>query len=87
MEYEHSDRARYVTTLVSMWIENDGNFYFLAQPSAKYSPEYLGVFLTDVLKSAGHGSAPWHTAQELCPNDFTNNRIHWDEIARNLLAE
>lgn len=88
MEYEHSERARYVTTLVSMWIENDGEHSEKAMEWAtKGGVAFFGLMCTKVLNRANVGSAAWHTFLELCPNDFRNDRIHWDEIARNLIGE
>ena len=81
---EHSERARYVTEQVSLWIQNDGDCYGHAQDLLA-TPDVLGSWLRLVLKTSVEGSAPWYVAQELAPNDY--DRIDWETIAKDLTEE
>jgi hypothetical protein len=81
---EHSDRGRYVTDQVKLWIVNDGEFIGSAR-TASADPAWLEKLLAYLLHTAAEGSAPWHVAQELAPNDYT--RINWAEIAEELRGE
>lgn len=87
MEQEHSDRARYVTEQVALWIENDGHHADEARQCAKMDGEYtyLAQYCTRVIKCAARGEAAWHVLQEMAPNDWV--RVHWDEVAASLLAK
>jgi hypothetical protein len=91
---EHSERGRWVTDEVSLWINNDGDYYETAHHYAHMDymdgmltgnngllAEYLGTILQGAVKP----SAPWHVAQELSPNDY--ERIDWRSVADDLLSE
>lgn len=82
---EYSDRGRYVTHLVTVWIENDGDHVDMARQMAKVGPESLASRLTEILRRSPRGSAPFQTAQDLAPNDYA--RIDWKQIAEDLLSE
>lgn len=84
---EHSERGRYVTDRVSVWIVNDGDHFDRAQTLLATTPgtEALGTFLSLELRAARKGTAAWHTAQELAPNDY--KRIDWEEVAHQLVGE
>ena len=81
---EHSERGRYVTEQVSLWIQNDGVFFEPAKGMAS-EPRVLGIYLTIAIKTARRGTAPWHVAQELAANDY--GRIDWAQVARDLTGE
>jgi len=77
---EFSDRGRYVTEQVKLWIANDGDYI----KSARLELRDKGVvglagFLMAIMSRAAQYSAPWQVAQELAPRDY--GRIHWDEVA------
>jgi hypothetical protein len=84
LEMEHSERARYVTDQVSLWIANDSDYVEQARSFIRTegSVSALGDFLVRVIKSAPQFSAPWQVAQELSANDF--GRIHWQDVADEL---
>jgi hypothetical protein len=78
---EHSDRAKYVTDQVALWITNDSDHIADAQRLAKEgSAHALGNFLITVVRSARPHTAPWHVAQELAANDW--GRVDWHEVLR-----
>jgi hypothetical protein len=78
---EHSERGRYVTEQVSLWIQNDGDHYYEARDRA-HNPERLRAYLGSVIRRAAEDSAPWYVAQELAPNDW--DRVDWAQIAEDL---
>lgn len=78
---EHSERARYVTEQVSLWIQNDGEWNALARGRAD-DPDRLRAFLGSVIRRSPQGKAAWHVAQELTPNDW--DRIDWKAVAEEL---
>ena len=78
---EFSERARYVTEQVSLWIQNDGDYIEQARERA-HDPERLRAFLGSVIRRAPKGQAAWHVAAELAPNDW--DRVHWDDVAEAL---
>lgn len=94
---EHSERARYVTGQVALWIANDGDWVEGAthlagrEAAASHTNAYqaaypaLRDYLVGLLRSAKQGEAVWHVAQELAPNDYA--RIHWADVADALLGE
>lgn len=91
---EHSDRGRYVTEQVSLWIQNDGEFVDdirrrvdVAREIARRDPELLDLaaYLSEIIRHAMPYTAPWQVAQELAPNDY--DRIDWQSIARDLLED
>lgn len=83
---DHSDRRRYVTNQVSMWVCNDRNIYFQArQMAAEVSAIDLGSYLIPIIQRARPHSTPWQVAQELAPNDY--NRIDWSSVAEDLTAD
>ena len=87
MEREHSDRARYVTEQVALWIVNDGDHVDEARANAEAERggAYRGLeqFCTRVISLARKGEAAWHVGQEMAPNDWA--RIRWDDVANQLL--
>lgn len=78
---ELSERGRYVTDFVAMWIENDGEYFERAR-ELLIDPDRFERFLSTRLRQAQKGTAAWYTAQELAPNDYA--RIDWAEVARRL---
>lgn len=76
---EHSDRGRWVTFQVQLWIENDGANIVKARELAKQGTQNMAVHLTGLLVTSNPYSAPWQVAQELAPNDY--DRIDWESIA------
>lgn len=89
---EHSDRARHVTEQVSLWIANDGDYYESAQcwalrDQAADHEGYpqLATYVSSTLRVTRPGSAAWHVARELSPNDL--DRIRWADVAAQLLPE
>lgn len=85
---EHSDRARYVTEQVSLWIQNDGDHhpFVMRLIEQMESNNAVADYLKSVLKySPPYGSAPWQVAQELAANDY--DRINWDDVVRNLMGD
>lgn len=88
MEVEHSERARYVTEQVALWIANDGDHIEEARANILAEPNGLRGFeqyLSRVISLARKGEAAWHVQQELAPNDWA--RIHWDDVAREISEE
>lgn len=89
---EHSDRARYVTEQVALWIANDRIAvdearYCIRETKSFNDPLYmLRTHFTRQLRSVGRlyapGVAAWHVAQELAPNDYA--RINWADVAAEL---
>lgn len=79
---EHSDRARYVTDQVALWIVSDGDYYGKAREYAEQGPKALQEYAERRLRTARPHSAAWHVRQELAPNDY--DRIHWDDVAHQL---
>lgn len=91
---EHSERARYVTEQVKLWVANDGDHYETARKLAGHDAAaraatypLLAEHLYGVLRATSHprGSAAWQLQQELAPNDYA--RIHWADVADQLLGE
>lgn len=83
---EHSERGRYVTEQVAVWIENDGEHI----ADARRLLEWRGVpglekFLRNVMNAAPNHSAPWQVAQELAPNDY--GRVDWATVADRIKPE
>jgi hypothetical protein len=81
---EHSDRGRYVTDQVSVWICNDSEHIQQARDVLQLdgSIQAVALFLTGLIKSARPYSSPWHVAQELAPNDY--GRVDWRSVADDL---
>jgi hypothetical protein len=82
---EHSERARYVTEQVALWIANDGDYIERARDWARSGPLYLQRRLRGVIEAAEEGTPPWHVAQELAPNDF--DRVRWRDVAEEIQEE
>lgn len=82
---ERSERGRYVTEQVRLWIVNDSDHYHQAQDAARKGAKELEVLLRGILRHPVAQSAPWQVSRELAPNDY--NRIHWDEVAEELKGE
>jgi hypothetical protein len=80
---EHSDRARYVTEQVALWLANDGEHVAHATALAVNDLDGLRVYVMMVLRAAPDYSAAWQVRQELAENDF--GRIHWADVAAELL--
>lgn len=80
---EHSDRGRYVTNQVTLWICNDSNYIKAARKAIKH--DALPDLLSSILLTSQPYSAPWQVAQELAPNDY--NRIDWSSVAEDLTTE
>lgn len=86
-----SERARYVTDLVSMWIVNDGEHFHEARRAAgsdwaaRSGYSELREYAERIIRTARRTTAPWHVAQELAPNDYA--RIHWADVANQLTGE
>lgn len=85
---EDSERGRYVTEQVALWIENDGERIEEARANAEAEPNGLRGFeqyLTRVISLARKGQAAWHVQQELAPNDWA--RIDWAIVAERIKAQ
>ena len=89
---EHSERARWVTHLVTVWLENDGDYAENAREIVKQATDAgkdpaaeLGKSVSALLRIAPHGSAPWQCAQDLAPNDY--NRIRWTDVVESLTED
>lgn len=83
---EHSDRARWVTHLVTAWIENDSDYANKAREMyQEFDMATFGQYLATTLRRARKYTAPWQCAQELAPNDY--QRIHWSDVADSLLEK
>lgn len=95
---EHSDRARYVTEQIGVWIANDGDYYDEALRLAEHvkdddSPwsestrlRRFSGYLTETLNRARRGSTAWYVRRDLSDNDLAN-RVDWEEIAADLLSK
>lgn len=84
---EHSDRARYVTEQVKLWIANDADHYDEARGALRRGGmAAMAEYVRRTLDAPNHGTAAWHVAQELSPNDI-NRRIHWSDVVDELLGE
>lgn len=82
-EYEHSERGRYVTEQVTLWIENDGKNIESAKKAAKESDAALKECLVWLIKYSPRSSAAWQVRQELATNDF--DRIDWAAVRASVL--
>lgn len=80
---EHSDRARYVTEQVAVWLENDSDHVTaMYQVLTNTKEDKVLAFkqrVIDVILSAKPHSAPWQVRQILAPSDY--DRVHWDDVA------
>lgn len=86
-EREHSERARYVTDQVKLWIANDAEHYEEARGALRRGGmAAMAEYVRRTLSAPNHGTAAWHVAQELSPNDV-NRRIHWSDVVDELLGE
>lgn len=77
---EHSERGRYVTDQVKLWLENDGPVLARARKVAAQDGFNSFVeFVTTWIRTATHASTPaWHVREELASNDY--DRVNWLEI-------
>lgn len=82
---EDSERGRYVTEQVAVWIENDGDYIKNARTVAKLGTDALAEFLREVIQRSRRSSAPWQVSQELAPNDWA--RIDWAQVAQRIKAQ
>ena len=84
MENEFSERGRYVTDQVKLWIANNDNHVEAVQSFIRTEGSVAGMadYLIRVIRSAEPRTAPWHVAQELSANDYA--RINWQDVAREL---
>jgi hypothetical protein len=83
---EYSDRGRYVTSQVALWLANDSAHFYIARRTLKV--EGLGGlrrYALSVLLTGRAYSAPWHVMQELAPNDL--DRVNWEDVAANVKEE
>lgn len=82
--WEHSDRGRYVTDQVKLWLENDGQVIDSARKVAAVDglAGFVEYVSTIVRRQAG---AAWHVRQELAENDY--GRINWAEIYGEITEE
>lgn len=80
---EHSDRGRYVTDQVQVWILNDGACIGAARMVAEDGAVAVERHLWTLVTRAAPHSGAWHTGQELAPND--RGRVDWEGITRALL--
>lgn len=81
-----SERARYVTEQVKLWVANDSQYYYAAvSVAAREGSQKLAAYLAHHLRTAVVYSAAWQVAQELSPNDY--DRIRWVEVQNELLGE
>lgn len=76
---EHSDRAKYVTEQVKLWIANDSDHIEKARQALAVNIKTMAHYLTDSIRYSLRFTAPWHVKQELAPNDY--GRIRWSEVA------
>lgn len=87
MRMEHSDRAKWVTEQVALWLANDGEFYDTARKLARQGslPDMAPAYV-ELLRRADPRTthAGWLAAQ-LAPEDY--DRIHWADVAAELLTE
>lgn len=82
---EHSDRAKYVTEQVRIWVENDPKYRDLARHWARQSVNELAVSLTSVIRNPRVHPDVAHVHDVMSYSDF--DKVHWDEIAASLLLE
>lgn len=92
---EHSERARYVTTQVALWVANDYETYKAALYALNECKDFsdplylLRTHITMELRRLTNNYAPgvagWHVAQELAPNDYA--RINWVAVADEISGE
>lgn len=81
-----TERQKYVTEQVAVWIENDGKYVQDAKALAKADDvPALRRYLVKTIRFSRRGEAAWHVSRELAPNDF--DRIRWDLVAASLLVE
>ncbi|WP_040829060.1 hypothetical protein [Nocardia jiangxiensis] len=92
---EHSERGRYVTEQVALWIANEGDATFykgtndrIAFIAARHAwdgeLDALARFATHLIRTAQPAHAAWQVQQELAPNDY--DRIRWEDVAAELKA-
>ena len=83
---EHSERARWVTEQVALWLANDGEYEPVARRLARQGAlSELGTAYAELIRRAPRGSAAWQVAQSLAPDDY--DRIRWSDVAAELLTE
>lgn len=82
---EHSDRAKWVTNQVALWIANDSDYIGIARGRLTHGIEVMAEYLTLVIRTGKPYSAPWQVAQELAPSDY--DRIRWDDVADEIREE
>lgn len=81
---EQSNRGRYVTEQVQIWIENDGDRIEKAKEQARRGD--LDRYLKGEIQFAKSWDAAHHVKQELAWNDL-EYRVDWQAIAASLLSE
>lgn len=82
--WEFSERGRYVTDQVKLWLENDGQVIDSARKVA--AVDGLAGFVEYVSSMVRHQSgAVRHVRQELAENDYS--RINWAEIYSEITEE
>lgn len=77
---EFSDRAKFVTHYIEVWVVNDGSLYDEARMWASGNTRDFAAFMVKTLRNAEIGTPAYLASQELSYNDFTNGRIHWAQI-------
>lgn len=84
---EHSERGRYVTDQVKLWLENDGPVLARARKvSAQDGFDGFVEFVTTWIRTAHETSTPaWHVREELAGNDY--DRVNWIEIYKEIAEE
>lgn len=90
---EHTERARYVTEQVALWLANDGDHAERARTLAQRDasawagdfPRLAEYVITVLRNPLSEGAAAWHVARELAPNDYA--RIRWADVAHQLVGE
>lgn len=87
---EHSERGRYISEIIALWIANDGDIdpdhgeriAFVAAREAARSHQDLAQYATTLIRTARTGSAAAHVRAELAANDF--DRIDWAAVSAEL---
>ena len=80
-----TNRTRYVTDQVLLWITNDSAEIKNARWYAEQGAKGLQAYISYVLQKSRQGEAAWRVARELAPNDY--DRVLWVEVQNELLSQ